>query len=95
MRTAAPVGTSHHTASATITISMATASSDCGRKMVAESGISPCGTGATPGPPPVSTIWRMAGCNIPGVAICRAAEPDSPWAQMLPVPNITVAARVR
>ena len=39
-----------------------------------------------------ATISRIRGCSAPGVAICSAAEPLSPWAQMLPSPRKLAAA---
>ena len=34
--------------------------------------------------PPAATMSRICGCSAPGVAICSAADPLSPCAQMLP-----------
>ena len=45
--------------------------------------------------PPLATMSRICGCSAPGLAIWSAAEPLSPWAQMLPMPRKLAAASAR
>ena len=45
--------------------------------------------------PPAATMSRICGCSAPGVAICSAAEPLRPCAQMLPMPSMLAAASAR
>ena len=74
----------------TTTISTATATKLCHRKIVWRNGIRPPAT-----IPPCATMSRICGCSAPGVAICSAAEPLSPCAQMLPSPSMLAAASAR
>ncbi len=86
-----PVGAAKYMSEVTTTISTSTDTSDCQRKMVSERGMRPPGTRPS-GP---STMARMAGCSAEGVAICRAALPERPWAQMLPRPRKALAHTAR
>ena len=62
----------------------------CQRKIVWRNGMMPPGTR-----PPCATMSRICGCSAPGVAICSAADPLSPCAQMLPRPSTLAAASAR
>ena len=83
-------GVASHITSVTTIISIATETKLCQRKMVSLNGMMPPGT-----IPPAATMSRICGCKAPGVAICSAAEPLSPCAQMLPRPSMLAAASAR
>ncbi len=83
-------GVAIHITSVTTTSSTITETKLCQRKMVSLNGMMPPGT-----MPPLATMSRICGCRAPGVAICNAAEPLRPCAQMLPVPSTLAAASAR
>ena len=83
-------GVASHITSVTITISTSTDTKLCQRKIVSRNGMMPPGT-----MPPLATMSRICGCSAPGVAICSAAEPLRPCAQMLPRPSTLAAASAR
>ncbi len=83
-------GVASHITITTTTISITTETTLCQRKIVWRNGIMPPGT-----MPPAATMSRICGCSAPGVAICSAAEPLSPCAQMLPMPSMLAAASAR
>ena len=83
-------GVANHITATTTTISTTTDTRLCHRKIVCESPMMPSGT-----TPCWATMSRMRGCKAPGLAICSAADPLSPWAQMLPSPSTLAAASAR
>src|SRR5882672_11106927 len=90
VRARSPDGVYSHTTRLTSAISTATETRLCQVKIVARSGMTPPGT-----TPPAATISRIFGWTAPGVAIWRAADPESPCAQTLPRPRKLDAARAR
>ena len=83
-------GVANHITIVTTTISTTTETRLCQRKIVLRNGMSPPGTS-----PPAATISRICGWSAPGLAICSAAEPLRPCAQMLPRPRKLAAASAR
>ena len=83
-------GVASHITPVTTTISTATDRKLCQRKIVWRNEIVPAGTN-----PPCATMSRISGWSAPVVAICSAADPLSPCAQMLPTPSTLAAASAR
>jgi hypothetical protein len=83
-------GVASHITVVTTTISTATAARLCHKKMVWRNEIMPPGTS-----PPCDTMSRIPGGSAPVDAICSAADPLSPCAQMLPSPRKLAAASAR
>ena len=83
-------GVANHITATTTTISTSTDTRLCHRKIVCDSPMMPSGT-----TPWAATISRIRGCKAPGLAICSAAEPLRPCAQMLPRPSTLAAPSAR
>ncbi len=89
-RARSPVGAASHISAVTTTSSIATDARLCQRKIVWVKSMMPPGTR-----PPAATMSRTRAGSAFGVAICSAAEPDSPCAQTLPRPSRLAAASAR
>jgi hypothetical protein len=79
-----------HITNVTTTISTATEAKLCHRKIVCRNEMIPPGTTS-----PRATMSRIWGWSAPAVAICSAADPLRPCAQMLPRPSTLAAASAR
>ena len=89
-RAASPDGAASHMISVTTTSSIATDSRLCHKNTVCSKPTRPSGT-----TPPCAMMARTRAGSASGVAICSAADPESPCAHTLPSPSSDAAPNAR